>query len=86
MKKINWISVLSMLRTIALLIWVLAFFSFKFGWFDDSEFITSKLVKDIRNLGVISYLILYLFELRLTVKQKNDEIAKLKTKLLVYEK
>lgn len=86
MKKPNWISILSTLRTITIFIWAIAFFSFKFGWFDDLEIINSQLLKNIKNLSIILYLILYLFELRLTIKQKNDELAELKTKLLQYEK
>ncbi|WP_299524834.1 hypothetical protein [Winogradskyella sp.] len=86
MKTKNWISVLGTLKVIAILVWAFAFLSSRLGWFDDSEIITQQILKNLKYLGIILYLILYLFELRLTVKQKDTEIAKLKTKLLEYER
>lgn len=86
MKKPNWIRILSILKTTAMLVWAFAFFSDRLNWFVDSETLTPQVLKNLKYFGIFLYFLFYQFELRLSIKQKNAEIAKLKTKLLQYEK
>ncbi|WP_299127894.1 hypothetical protein [uncultured Winogradskyella sp.] len=81
----KWISILSYLKTIAILLWAFTFLSHQFNWFENVNLIATDSLKDFRNLAVVLYMIVYLIELRLTVKEKTIEIAKLKTKLSHYE-
>jgi hypothetical protein len=86
MKQINWLVILKNLKFIALVVWGLTSLSTTLNWFQNSEIFTLELLNTLKYLGLILYLIFYLLQLRFTLKQKNHEIAILKTKLLQYEK
>lgn len=81
----NWILILKNLKFIAILFWGFAALSSVFNWFNDLAIISADLLETLKYIGVLLYLIFHLLELRLTVKLKNTEIAKLKTRLLQYE-
>ncbi|WP_339623084.1 hypothetical protein [uncultured Winogradskyella sp.] len=85
MKYSKWILVLNTLKTIAFFIWIFATISSVFNWFKTSALLTASLLETLKYLGIVLYLIFHLFELRITLKLKNVEIAKLKTRLLQYE-
>ncbi len=86
MKSANWIYTLKIIKLIGLFIWALCFIADNFGWFESTEIMNSELLKTIKYLGILIYLLSYLFELKFVVKEKDIEISKLKTKLLNYEK
>lgn len=80
----TWITIFNTLNTIALLIWVVAALAVKFEWFHEN-FMSENTLETIYDLSIIAYVLLLIVELRLKVKYKDGEIAKLKTKLLKYE-
>lgn len=81
----NWITVLAGIRTFLLVIFSFTFLSLRLGWFQNSGVLTEEVLNDIINLTVIVFGVLYILELKLKLKQKDTQLAKLKTKLLQYE-
>jgi hypothetical protein len=82
----NWIALLSGLRTFLLVIFAFAILSLRFEWFGNNALLTEDVLNNTKSLAVIIYGILYIIELKLILKQKDNELAKLKTRLLQYEK
>lgn len=81
----NWITVLAGIRTFLLVIFSFSFLSLRLGWFQNTGVMTKEVLNDIINLTVIVFGIFYIMELKLKLKQKDTQLAKLKTKLLQYE-
>lgn len=82
----NWITLLSGFRTFLLLIFAFAILSLRFDWFENNAILTEDVLSKTKSLAIVTYGIFYIIELKLIVKLKDNELAKLKTKLLQYEK
>lgn len=82
----TWLRISEYLRTILLLGFIFPIVSIYFNWFKDSTSFSRETLHDIKNIAILLYIIVYVIELRLKISDKNIEIAKLKTKLLEYEK
>lgn len=82
----NWIIILNNLRAICLLVFVLAYMSHRFNWFESIEMLNKENLNSFRNLAIVLYGLFYIIELKLKLKEKDNIIAKLKTKLLSYER
>jgi len=86
MHKINWIKLTNNLRYLFLILYVLCVLIITFNWYKNFEFLNSVDLNKIGILFIIVYSVLYVIELKLTIKLKNSEIADLKSQLLIYEK
>jgi Ca2+/H+ antiporter len=82
----KWLKISEHLRTVLLLAFALPVMALYFDWFKDSDFFTIRRLNNIKNLAILLYIIVYVVELRMKLKQQALEIEKLKTKLLRYEK
>jgi hypothetical protein len=82
----NRVSILSGFRTVLLLIFAFAFLSIRLDLFENHVIFTEEVLRNLTNLVVVIYGILYIVELKLIVKQKDKMLAMLNTRLLQYEK
>ena len=77
----NWHSIFSRLKFYMLLIFAVAFMGEKFEWFKSFEALNEAILNDIISFAVVLYGVFYIGELRVVLKQKNQEITSLKTQL-----
>ncbi|MBO3117905.1 hypothetical protein J4050_14205 [Winogradskyella sp. DF17] len=82
----KWIKIIEYFRTALLLAFAFPIIAQYFHWIKDSEFFTKDKLEDIKNIAILLYIIVYIIELRVKLKYKDNEIANLKTRLLHYEK
>jgi hypothetical protein len=82
----NWVSLLTGFRIFLLMIFAFALLCSERDWFGNSTMLTHEVLRNIENSAIIIYGIVYIIQLKLMVKQKDDALAVLKTRLLEYEK
>ncbi len=82
----KWRSFINNLKLLMLLIFMIAALSRRFGWFESFNTLDAVTLNEIEKLSVLFYGILYIIELRMTVKQKDKEIIHLKTQLNINSK
>ena len=77
----NWTGLLSGLRIVLLIIFAVSAIGLRLGWFDSVSFLTDDNLKGLRYLSLLLYAIVYIIELKLTIRGKNNEINTLKSQL-----
>ncbi len=77
----NWISTLSSLRIVLLIVFVLTSLGQRLNWFESIELMTAETLTMIRYLLILIYGVIYIIELKISLKHKNNEIKELKVKL-----
>jgi len=82
----KWIKVIEYFRTFLLVAFALPIMAQYFNWFKDSDFFTKDKLDTLKNIAILLYILVYIIELRIKLRHKDNEIARLKTLLLQYEK
>lgn len=77
----KWASLLSNLKIVFLLIFIIAALGNRLGWFDSVTSLNEDTLDDIKYVAILFYAIVYIFELKITVRQKDKEITELKSQL-----
>ena len=82
----NWVSLVNGLRLFSLFIFAVGSLGLRLNWFEDYAVLSKDAINKTLIFVIVIYGILYIVELKLIVKQKNKELAMLKTRLLQHEK
>ncbi len=82
----NWVSLVNGLRLFSLFIFAIGSLGLRLNWFEDYAVLSKDAINKTLIFVIVIYGILYIVELKLIVKQKNKELAMLKTRLLQHEK
>jgi hypothetical protein len=82
----NWVFLLSGFRIFLLLIFAFASLSRGLDVFENHALLTEEVLRNIKNMAIVIYGILYIVELKLIVKQKDYEFMVLNTRSLQYAK
>jgi len=77
----NWIGILSKFRIIILIVFAGIWAAFKFNWLDEYSTLSSEDMGALKVLIILLYAIVYIIELKLTVKDREKEIHNLKTQI-----
>lgn len=82
----NWTSVFRNLRIFVLGLFVLSYLIQRFHFIEFEGFLTEDKLRTINIFAVLTYGILYILELKFLVKEKENVITELQSKLDTYEK
>lgn len=81
LKSMNWIKLLNNARYLLFLMFIIVFVIKKFQFIHNYELVKNIMLFDLSSILVLIYLMVYVLQNRLELKEKDKEIEKLKSLL-----